>query len=174
MGELVQSADDYVIECEVIDKLENRSTRSRSFQTGILVQKIGYRYKIVLSSISFTPLTANYRDVSRANYEKNMQLFSRLAEILRQYPTHKIRIEGHTVATAWQKLAARKAEEEDLLLPLSIDRAEAVKEALIELAIPSDRMSTEGFGGTQPIVPHSDKANNWKNRRVEIYLVRQQ
>ena len=55
-------------------------------------------------------------------------------------------------------------------LPLSIERAQAIKEALVTRGITEGRMSVEGFGGTQPVVPHSDLDNRWKNRRVEFIL----
>jgi outer membrane protein OmpA-like peptidoglycan-associated protein len=33
-------------------------------------------------------------------------------------------------------------------------------------------MSTVGLGGTQPVVPHGDLENRWKNRRVEFILIK--
>ena len=171
IGELVQSFDEYEIVIEAYDTLGNVSTAKKLIQTDVLVLKTGYRYKIVVTGISFTPLTANYRDVSRANIDKNTKIFDRISEILRKYPDYKARIEGHTVVTAWQNPKARQAEEDEILLPLSIARAEAVKEALVERGISAERLSVEGFGGTHPLVPHSDRVNSWKNRRVEIMLV---
>jgi outer membrane protein OmpA-like peptidoglycan-associated protein len=47
-----------------------------------------------------------------------------------------------------------------------------VKEALVERGLDQDRMSVVGRGGTDPIVPHTDLDNRWKNRRVEFILVR--
>ena len=172
VGQLVQSFDSYTVLFEASDKLGNTSRTENTIQTDILVHRTGYRYNIVLSTISFTPLTANYRDASRANYEKNVRIFDKLAEIIKKNSNHKVRIEAHAVATAWQNAKARQTEEDEVLLPLTISRAEAVKEALVERGIAAERISTEGFGGTHPLVPHSDRVNNWKNQRVEIILVR--
>jgi flagellar motor protein MotB len=33
-------------------------------------------------------------------------------------------------------------------------------------------MSVAGLGGSQPVVPHGDMVNRWKNRRVEFILIR--
>ena len=62
--------------------------------------------------------------------------------------------------------------EEEELKPLSRNRAQSVKEALVERGLDQDRMSVVGRGGTDPIVPHTDLDNRWKNRRVEFILVR--
>jgi outer membrane protein OmpA-like peptidoglycan-associated protein len=45
-----------------------------------------------------------------------------------------------------------------------------VRQALVERNIPADRMTSVGAGSTQPVVPHSDLKNRWKNRRIELIL----
>ena len=57
-------------------------------------------------------------------------------------------------------------------MPLSKERANAVRDALIARGIAAGRMKTEGFGGYRPVVPHSDLQNRWKSRRVEFILER--
>ncbi len=52
-------------------------------------------------------------------------------------------------------------------------RADAIRDALVERGIEARRMTTVGIGGSQPVVPHGDLDNRWKNRRVEFILVRQ-
>jgi outer membrane protein OmpA-like peptidoglycan-associated protein len=65
-----------------------------------------------------------------------------------------------------------KKEQEQELIPLSKSRAEAVKAALVDFGMDPKRITTEGLGGAQPIVPFSDLENRWKNRRVEFILIR--
>jgi outer membrane protein OmpA-like peptidoglycan-associated protein len=47
-----------------------------------------------------------------------------------------------------------------------------VKAALVERGMSDDRISTLGRGGRDPVVPHTDLENRWKNRRVEFILIR--
>ena len=56
------------------------------------------------------------------------------------------------------------------LTPLSLKRAEFVKQNLVEKGVSASRLDTEGKGGTEPVVDFRDKDNNWKNRRVEFIL----
>ena len=55
-------------------------------------------------------------------------------------------------------------------MPLSKERAEAIKTYLVKCGVSSSVLTTEGFGGTKPVVNPKDKDNNWKNRRVEFIL----
>ena len=58
------------------------------------------------------------------------------------------------------------------LVPLSKERAEGIKAYLVKKGVPASNISTEGLGGTRPVVNPKDKDNNWKNRRVEFILMK--
>jgi outer membrane protein OmpA-like peptidoglycan-associated protein len=70
----------------------------------------------------------------------------------------------------WDLAARAETEQVKVLLPLSRQRAEVIKEALVKRGVVAARMSTFGYGGSYPVVPHGDQANRWKNRRVEFIL----
>ena len=75
-------------------------------------------------------------------------------------PTYTIRIEGHTddIGDAQENLA------------LSQNRASEVKEYLIELGIEASRLSSVGYGESQPKFPNNNSTNRMKNRRTEFKL----
>ncbi|MPN53201.1 hypothetical protein SDC9_200865 [bioreactor metagenome] len=58
---------------------------------------------------------------------------------------------------------------EESNLKLSQDRAEAVKNWLVERGIDSKRLTSRGVGMSEPLVPNTNDANRQKNRRVEFY-----
>jgi outer membrane protein OmpA-like peptidoglycan-associated protein len=64
-----------------------------------------------------------------------------------------------------------RQEEEQILGPLSMARAETVRQELVRRGIAPDRLSMAALGGTNPIVPFSDLPDRWKDRRVEFVLV---
>jgi outer membrane protein OmpA-like peptidoglycan-associated protein len=66
-------------------------------------------------------------------------------------------------------VSGTKAEEAELAV-LSLARAASVRGMLVKLGLAPSRITTAGKGGTEPVVPHADKLNNWKNRRVEFVL----
>ncbi|MBK9250036.1 MAG: OmpA family protein [Ignavibacteria bacterium] len=51
---------------------------------------------------------------------------------------------------------------------LSLDRAESVKQWLVNRGVTASRMSTKGFGPDRPIAPNDTPENKKKNRRIEF------
>ena len=171
-GELVQAAEDYTLAFSVKDELGNVSTVNRVIPVDVLVIREGDKLKVRISSIIFAPNTANYLDVSEEDVEKNLKTIRRLAEIFQKYDTYNIRIEGHAVMVYWDDPERGKREQTEVLLPLSTERAEAVRDALVELGLDADRLTTVGLGASNPIVSFGDLENRWKNRRVEFILIK--
>ena len=169
-GELVQSADDYTTVVMATDKLGNKGRTSAKLPVDILVQRIGDKLKIVISSIYFKPFTADFMDVDPDVARKNVQTIDRLAEVLKKYAGYGISLEGHAVRIYWNNPIKLVTEEAEVLVPLSVERAQVIKDALTARGVAESRMSVYGFGGTQPVVPHGDLENRWKNRRVEFIL----
>ncbi|MBN2739189.1 MAG: OmpA family protein [Spirochaetales bacterium] len=170
--ELVQSAEDYPLELMVEDIYGNRASVKRVIPIDILVIRDGDRLKIRIPSITFKPDTDDYLNVPADRLEKNMATLNRLAEIFKKYASYNILIQGHAVSLFWDDPVKGKNEQEEELLPLSKKRAESIKKGLVELGIASARIQTEGIGGAEPVVPHGDLDNRWKNRRVEFLLVK--
>lgn len=169
--ELVEAAVDYTLQLEVADHVDNRTTASKVVPIDILVLREGDRLRIRIASINFAPNTADYRQLGDAEKtSRNLRTLDRLAEILHRFGTYSILLEGHAVSVHWADAEKARREQEEVLLPLSAARAEAVRDALIERGIDGSRMTTTGLGGAEPIVAHGDERNRWKNRRVEFWL----
>ncbi|MFW5785687.1 MAG: FlgD immunoglobulin-like domain containing protein [bacterium] len=167
-GELVISAEDYPYEFTITDALGNTSTREGTIPVDILVVREGDRLKVRISNINFQPNSPELEvDSATELGRKNRQVLMRLVEVFDKYETYQIRIEGHAV-----NITGTEREEREELEPLSLARAQRVKDALVELGMEPDRISVLGRGGTEPVVPHADLENRWKNRRVEFILIR--
>lgn len=170
-GELVQSAEDYSYIFTVSDILGNERTVDGEIPVDVLVVRDGDRFKIQISSITFKADSAEYNDTGDLK-EKNEKILGRIAEILKKYSSYKILIEGNAASTKYYDKKLADKEEIEELQPLSLQRAETVKNSLISLGVPRGRLDVEGKGGTNPVVPHSDLENAWKNRRVEFILLK--
>ena len=81
-----------------------------------------------------------------------------IKEILSAYPNAKFSVEGHTDSDGSNEYNQK----------LSEDRANAVKDALVNKGINPDNLSTVGFGETKSIVTNKTKAGKAKNRRTEV------
>lgn len=89
-----------------------------------------------------------------------MHNVQKLADYLKKSPKTKVMIEGHTDSVG----------SESSNLVLSDRRASAVKTALTDKGISSDRISTHGYGEAYPIAGNDTAAERQLNRRVEIIL----
>jgi len=84
-----------------------------------------------------------------------------LANIMRQYPTSRILLEGHTDSMGTNTYNQK----------LSQSRADAVMKVLInEFGIAAERITTTGMGETQPIATNATEEGRAKNRRVEAIV----
>jgi len=84
-----------------------------------------------------------------------------VVDLLQTEPDKKIRVEGHTDSSG-------EAEEN---VELSKLRADAVRQALIELGVAEDRITSAGMGEEFPIASNEDQAGRARNRRVDVILL---
>ena len=85
-----------------------------------------------------------------------------ISAILKEYPSSKFSIEGHTDSDGSNEFNLR----------LSDSRAIAVKKYLVEQGIDEFRLSAMGYGESKPIDTNKTKAGKANNRRVEVKLVK--
>lgn len=82
------------------------------------------------------------------------------ANSLRDDPTARLTIVGHTDNTGSDAINN----------PLSIERADSVRDYLVTRGVAAARVETVGRGDREPIASNATEAGRAKNRRVEIFL----
>ncbi|MFI4938755.1 MAG: OmpA family protein [Burkholderiales bacterium] len=98
-------------------------------------------------------------DLARLNPD-GMRTAQKLADVLQQNPQRNVLIEGFTDSTG----SAPHNQE------LSERRAAAVRSALQEMGIASERVAIRGYGQTFPVAANDNAQSRQLNRRVEIVL----
>lgn len=83
-----------------------------------------------------------------------------IAEIMEEYPNTIFHIEGHTDSQG----------SDAYNMKLSKERAKSVENFLESEGIPSNRLTSEGYGESRPIATNKTAAGRQQNRRVEISL----
>jgi outer membrane protein OmpA-like peptidoglycan-associated protein len=100
-------------------------------------------------------------DTKKATIKKrSFKLLDDVAAALTDYPTIKVRIEGHTDSQGKDKFNKG----------LSQRRADAVRKYLIGKGIDEARMVSVGFGEEDPIADNRTKSGRAQNRRVEFFI----
>lgn len=108
---------------------------------------------ITLGDVLFSTNKAELASGGTRNVQK-------LADFLKQFTQRKVMIEGYTDSTG----------SNDYNQMLSVRRADAVRSALIDMGISSDRINTHGYGEEFPVASNKTAAGRQQNRRVEIIL----
>lgn len=109
--------------------------------------------KIALRNIFFDTGKSTLRSESNAELD-------RLVKLMKDVPSLKIEISGHTDNTGSAKLNNS----------LSKERAAAVVAYLKSKGVSSSRMTSEGYGSTQPIASNASSSGRQQNRRTEFEI----
>ncbi len=126
------------------------------FEKNIPLQPIEANASVVLKNIFFDVNKFDLKSESEAELDEVVRL-------LNDNPTLKIQINGHTDSVG-------KAADN---LILSESRAKSVINFLISKNINPARLSSKGFGASQPIAPNKTEEGRALNRRTEMKVVSQ-
>ena len=100
-------------------------------------------------------------DVGRYAIKPNMRpVLDRLASTLNQHPVTTVTIIGHTDSTGSDAVND----------PLSINRAAATRDYLVQRGVSAQRIAVDGRGSRQPVADNSTASGRAMNRRVEIFI----
>ncbi|TDU82332.1 OOP family OmpA-OmpF porin [Kribbella voronezhensis] len=105
------------------------------------------------NKIIFLSGTAIVNDPSRPSVVK-------AAALLKSCATTRVEVAGYT-----DNLGSSASS-----LPLSQERADAVKATLTRLGVPAERLTSRGYGEADPVASNSTAAGRVANRRVELRI----
>lgn len=120
----------------------------------ILMTKAESGNSLLLDKVNFKRATADLEDGDTFDY------LDQIVGFLSENPDLKIRISGHTDSAG--DPALNKA--------LSLERAGAVRDYLVDKGVAFERLRISGWGGTRPIASNATEIGRSKNRRVEITI----
>ena len=102
-------------------------------------------------------------DLGKATLDpvRSTPYMDRVALLLNEKTTKSVSLEGHTDSIG----------SENANLVLSVARATAVRQALLERKVSEDRITAVGYGLAKPIAPNDSEAGRRLNRRVEIIIL---
>ncbi len=92
---------------------------------------------------------------------ESYSILDSVAILLRNNPTSRIQISGHTDSDGSE--ASNQT--------LSERRAQSVYQYLLSTGIADNRLTTAGYGESIPVVPNNSAANKAKNRRIEFLVL---
>lgn len=135
-------------------KMDKQAEELKRDLEGATVQRVGEGILITFNEgLQFDVNSSSVRTSSSGN-------LSDLSSVLAKYEDTEILIEGHTDSSG----------SEDYNQSLSKKRAESVKRRLIQNGVMAGRMTSIGYGESQPLEDNSSEAGRQANRRVEVAI----
>ena len=109
---------------------------------------------VVLQNIQFEFNSSSLTEDSHAG-------ISMLVDFLRRNPELKVELAGHTDDVGSASYNNK----------LSADRAEVVRQALVDNGIEESRLTAKGYGSIKPLVPNDSEEHRALNRRTEMIII---
>jgi outer membrane protein OmpA-like peptidoglycan-associated protein len=120
---------------------------------------------VLATSESARGLIVNMSDVlfdtGKFTLKPNTQIsLAKVSGILQAYPGLKLQVEGYTDSVGG----------DDYNQKLSENRADAVRDFLVEQGVQTDNISATGYGKAKPVADNSTAAGRAQNRRVQLVV----
>jgi OmpA-OmpF porin, OOP family len=147
---LTVSAKGYLVATAIIDLSKSNTDVKQDFA----LTPLAVGDKVTLQNIYFEMSKADILEASFAELDK-------LAQLMTDNPTMRIRLEGHTDIIG----------DKDLNMQLSKDRVWNVRKYLAAKKIDINRIDAVGYGDTRPIVTKGTEEQRKVNRRVEFVIL---
>ncbi len=140
-----------------LDGLVDRLDLCPQSPQGITIDKIGCSLgeTIILAQVKFTPGTASLTEDAKRSLQH-------IQKILHSVPEQRFELAGFT-----DNIGEIKRNQQVSLL-----RARAVMQFLIEQGIAQNKLVANGYGPTKPIGNNNTRSGRAKNRRVELYKIK--
>lgn len=135
-------------------RLEKAKETVSSSGSKVTVENTEAGIRLTMQNLNFKP------DSAELLPGENKRL-DQIADVLKEVPDQLFLVEGHTADVGY------KAGE----MKLSIERANAIADALAARGIPRDKFICKGSGGTKPVADNATPEGKAKNRRVEITIL---
>ena len=128
--------------------------------TPVSMPKVNLEVKEIKVGVPYTINDILFATNSSELSNRSKFILRQFSDFLNDNPSSKILIQGHTDDIG----------DPDRNMVLSQERAEAVKNYLVELRISPDRLKAKGYGITMPKLPNNSEANRAKNRRTDFVI----
>jgi outer membrane protein OmpA-like peptidoglycan-associated protein len=152
--EMVDSAVEWVLASPGYLPVRTAARTKDQLKEPVLMTPASKGTSMVLEDILFK------RGTSELAEDRSLVLVTGLADFLKENSGIRILLEGHT-----DNLGNAQLNKE-----LSLNRASAIRQLLVDQGISFERIRIAGWGGSKPIADNQTEEGRTKNRRVEMVI----
>jgi outer membrane protein OmpA-like peptidoglycan-associated protein len=136
-----------------IEKAELRAQLLKQFNDVLQTRDTARGLIVNMSDVLFDTAKFSLRPLAREKLAK-------VAGIVSGHPGLRLDVEGHTDSVGGDAYNQE----------LSEQRGSAVRDYLMQQGMPTNSVSTKGFGKTQPVASNDNASGRQQNRRVELVI----
>jgi len=118
---------------------------------------------VIEEPVKIVTLRLNFKTAAYTILENSFDEVNEFAQFLRDHPEYTAKIVGHTDSR----------DRFNRNMTLSQNRAQAVKDMLINLGVSRDRLSSLGVGAHEPVATNATAEGRALNRRIEVLLTKE-
>lgn len=170
-GQLVEMAAEYDVRFAVRDINGVVTEGSAPLTVDVLTEPLYGKRRIMVDNVLFEGYTTRYLYWDSEAEAQNVVTLEKMGDILRMFPEYSIEIHGHAVSLLYYDEELSDRENREVLIPLSEDRAEVIRDLFLSYGADEDRFTLYAWGKARPLVPFDNIEERAINRRVEFYLV---
>jgi len=174
-GNSLEPGTTYNLTAQIFDQYGNVGTLKSTLKVGMAGKNQVTPLTVTLNGklianlkIYFPAYSSDLNLVDQSTRTLNNRALDDLAATLKAAPGAKIKVVGHANKVFWQDQAKGDIEQQEVLIPLSMARAQAVSSALVTRGLDAAVFDLDGVGALGAVAPFGDLINNWKNRQVEF------
>ena len=142
-------------------------TVTTNHTTGLEEEEDGRKtWTISVDNIYFDPDAATFKTLTPEQIKSNNETLDSVArQVLALGKDVKVKVVGHA-----NNVTNTDREHYEELIPLSLYRAEVIRQQLINRGLSAEAVTSVGKGGEEPVAAWEDRPNWWKNRRVDFVV----
>ena len=147
-------------EAEEARLAEEEKQREEEAEPTLITERLKLKHILYFSKNG-----AVFSGLSGAQIRQNERTMDEAVELIKQHPGCIIYIEGYA-----HNISGTEKENQTACMPLSLWRAEYIRNELIKRGISKERIKAVGMGGANSLADPNDRSTWWKDRRVEFVI----
>lgn len=161
----------YTLQIAVTDPYYNEATATVKIPVPVVGKlRADGKVQMLVPNVLFGPYRYGLASRSAEQGRENMAILHQVMGVLRDFPQYNLEVDGYSMEV-YKPTDRYYNYEENIIVPLSKNRAEIVRSTLVKLGLPADRIFARFWGGMHPLVDPLDPGARQVNRRVEFILL---
>ena len=161
----------YTLKLAVTDPYYNQATATVRVPVDVIGKlRADGKIQLLVPNVLFGPYRYGLASRSAEQGRENNSILRQVAGVMKDFPQYTLETDGYSMEI-YKPTDRAYNSQENIIVPLSKNRADIVRNALVNLGVNPGRVVARFWGGMNPLVDPLNEAIRWQNRRVEFILL---